>query len=84
MTENLEAAALTPTVVLYDIMREAATRVSGELIGARYDDPARAEQLREQLYALQDRVDSVDVDDRASIIAMTVELRERYERFRTV
>lgn len=74
-------AVQTPTVVLYDIMREAATRVRGEIIGARYDDPASAATFSAQLAALTDRVDAVDVDDRDRIIAMTAELREQYERF---
>lgn len=71
----------TPTVMLYDIMREAWTRVRGELIGARYDDPTGAAGYTEQLRALDERVEAVDVDDRDSILAMTAELREQYERF---
>lgn len=75
---------LTPTVVLYDIMREAATRVRGEIIGARYDDPTGSAAYSAQLTELADRVDAVDVDDRDSILTMTADLREQYDRFTAV
>jgi hypothetical protein len=72
-------AVQTPTVVLYDIMCEAANRVRGRIVRLHDENPSGAEGYKAQLIDLQDRVDAVDVDDRVAIAAMTTQLRSEYD-----
>jgi len=69
-----------PTVVLYDIMHEAATRVRGVLVALQDQDPEHAPHYRKRRQAIADLVDSIDVDDRDAIARTTTDLRAEYDR----
>lgn len=73
-----------PTVVFYDIMHEAATRVRGVLVGLYDDGMIDQEQSLRAGLAVAEQVDSVALDDRAAIIHMTDRLRAYFARLETV
>ncbi|MGN8027807.1 hypothetical protein [Microbacterium sp. 22242] len=64
-----------PTVVFYDIMHEAATRVRGALVGLYDDGTIDPEQSLRASLAVAEQVDRVPPDDRTAIIHMTDRLR---------
>ncbi|OZB85282.1 MAG: hypothetical protein B7X41_07605 [Microbacterium sp. 14-71-5] len=64
------SATRIPTVVPYDIMHEAATRVRGTLVVLQDQHPESAESYRQQRVAI---ADLVDADDRAAIQRTTDE-----------
>ncbi|GLJ64910.1 hypothetical protein JOE53_001093 [Microbacterium laevaniformans] len=68
-------ASRVPTVVFYDIMHEAATRVRGALVGLYDDGVIDQEQSLRASLAVAERVDRVPPEDRGAIIHMTTRLR---------
>lgn len=77
------SATRIPTVVLYDIMHEAATRVRGTLVALQDQHPENADSYRQQRLAIADlvnAVDAVDADDRAAIQRITDELRAEFDK----
>ncbi|MGW9159293.1 hypothetical protein [Microbacterium sp. NPDC055665] len=69
-----------PTVVLYDIMSEAATRVRGALVTLTDKHPANADTYLRADIALMDQVAAVDPDDRDNIVRTTETLRAMYDQ----
>lgn len=67
--------ALVPTVVLYDIMREAANRVRGRLVALEDAKTLSVDQSRKAQRDLQDSVDKVDASDRVQVLTLTATLR---------
>lgn len=74
------SATRIPTVVLYDIMHEAATRVRGTLVALQDQHPENADSYRQQRLAIVELVDAVDADDRAAIQRTTEELRAEFDK----
>ncbi|GAA4484609.1 hypothetical protein [Microbacterium panaciterrae] len=74
------SATRIPTVVLYDIMHEAATRVRGTLVALQDQHPENADSYRQQRLAIADLVNAVDADDRAAIQRTTDELRAEFDK----
>lgn len=68
-----------PTVVRYDIMQEAATRLRGALVALQDQHPDRADELSARRLAIADLIDAVDPDDRDAITATTEHLRTEYD-----
>ncbi|WP_022924900.1 hypothetical protein [Serinicoccus marinus] len=67
--------------MLYDVMRETATRVIGQLV-ARQDateDPGERARLCQARLDVKRRVLDVDVDDAGAVRSMTDELRAEYD-----
>lgn len=69
-----------PTVVLYDIMTEAATRVRGALVALQDKHPENADAYLREDIALMDTVEAVDPDDRDAIARTTEALRAEFDR----
>ena len=69
-----------PTVVFYDVMHEAATRVRGMLVGLYDDGTIDQERSLQASLLVAERVDRVPPDDRAAIVHMTTRLRTYYAR----
>lgn len=72
MSRNMEFSP-----VAYDVMRELATRLSGEYVAwmrEASDEVARA-HWREQHFRVMDEVDAVDSSDNAAIATHTEKLR---------
>ncbi|WP_296193789.1 hypothetical protein [uncultured Microbacterium sp.] len=67
--------ALIPTVVLYDVMREAANRLRGELVQLEREHPAEAADYRHARYSVADRADAVDATDRRAIAEADADFR---------
>lgn len=61
------SAMRIPTVVLYDIMHEAATRVRGTLVALQNQHPKNADSYWQPRLAIASLVSAVDIDDRAAI-----------------
>ena len=74
------SATRIPTVVLYDIMHEAATRVRGTLVALQDQHPEDADSYRQQRLAIADLVNAVDADDRAAIQRTTEDLRAEFDK----
>lgn len=74
------SATRIPTVVLYDIMHEAATRVRGTLVALQDQHPENADSYRQQRLAIVELVDAVDADDRAAIQRTTDQLRAEFDK----
>ncbi len=74
------SATRIPTVVLYDIMHEAATRVRGTLVALQDQHPENADTYRQQRLAIVELVDAVDADDRAAIQRTTEDLRAEFDK----
>ena len=74
------SATRIPTVVLYDIMHEAATRVRGTLVALQDQHPEDADSYRQQRLAIADVVNAVDADDRAAIQRTTEDLRAEFDK----
>lgn len=73
-----------PTVVFYDIMHEAATRVRGVLVGLYDDETIDQEQSLRASLAVAEQVERVPPDDRAAILHMTDRLRAYSARLEAV
>ncbi|MBS1908223.1 MAG: hypothetical protein JST33_17045 [Actinobacteria bacterium] len=69
-----------PTVVFYDIMHEAATRVRGALVGLYDDGTIDQEQSLRAALAVAEQIERVPPDDRAAITHMTDRLRAYFAR----
>lgn len=67
--------ALVPTVVLYDVMREVANRLRGELVYLERENPDKAAQLLQARIDVSRRADAVDPQDRAAIAAADAQFR---------
>ena len=68
-------AAQIPTVVLYDVMREAANRLRGELVHLEREHPEDAGKYRQARFDVSDRADAVDARDRRAITAADAAFR---------
>lgn len=75
--------ALIPTVVLYDVMREAANRLRGELVRLADLHPALAEVYRLARLDIVRRADAVDAHDRVAITAMDSAFRAELDELLT-
>ena len=66
-----------PTVVLYDVLREASNRLQGRLIALEAVDtrPDARERTIAACVAVDDRVAAVDPTDRVAIASLDAELR---------
>ena len=60
-------AALIPTVVLYDVMRETANRLRGRLSHLQDVHPESGAELLQARVNVARRADAVDAQDRAAI-----------------
>lgn len=69
-----------PTVVVYDVMREASNRLRGRLFALERQDttPGARERVLAACAAIQDRVDAVDSRDRDAIVQLDAELRAEF------
>ncbi len=83
-THHTTTPAATDPVVLYDVMREAATRVGGRLsaLQDQTQDAEESARLFEASLEVEDRVAAVDVDDLVAIQEMTDRLRVQYDSLR--
>ena len=72
-----DPAPLVPLVVVFDVMWEASNRLADRILALADADGSEAALLDaiEQLGKIDDRIRSVDVDDRAAILSMDAQLR---------
>lgn len=80
MTTTILQPTQVPTVVLYDVLREASTRLQGGILALadEHGGEAEREQALTDIVAIRRRVDAVDPTDRNAIAALDAELREAY------
>lgn len=73
---DLDDADLVPTVVLYDVMREAANRLRGRLSHLQDNRPQDGTELLQARIDVTRRADAVDARNRVEIAAADRAFRE--------
>ncbi len=63
----VDVETLVPTVVKYDVMREAANRLRGRLVALEDARPDEATHFQQQRIDVSRRARAVDAQDRAAI-----------------
>ena len=72
---TVDVDALVPTVVKYDVMREAANRLRGRLVALERANPTEAAFYLQARIDVTARANQVDAHDRAAIAAADAEFR---------